>query len=195
LLDGPAADRQLYIPLHTVQEIRADGIYLDVDQIEAEERDRGRQPALSDEEPRETLSPDGAAPEWSDSPQDQTLELRGEELQTHKEVVQTGELGIRKEIIAEERTLEVPIQREEVVIERHPVEPRPAREEIGEGEVLRVPVWGEQVQVEKQPVVIEELHITKRVIEETEHVAATVRREEARLERAGEVAVSGDLAP
>ena len=146
----------------------------------------------------ENLRHDGTAlpvPGWSDAAQDQTVELRGEELQPHKERVQTGELGIYKEIVTEERALDVPIQREEVIIERHPVEPKPAREEITEGEVLRVPVWGEQVQVEKHAVVIEELHITKRVIEATEHVAATVQREEARLERAGDVAVSGDVAP
>ena len=195
LLEGSAADRQLYLPLHTIQEIRADGIYLDIDQVVAAERDYDRRPAVSDERPRKRISPASAAPGWSHALQDQTLELRGEELQAHKELVQTGELGIHKEIVTEERTLEVPIQREEVVIERHPVEPRPAREEISEGELLRIPVWGEQVEVEKQPVVIEELHITKRVIEETEHVAATVRREEARLERAGEVPVSGHAVP
>jgi uncharacterized protein (TIGR02271 family) len=188
-------DRQMYLPFTAVREVRPEGLYLDRAEVAA---GPWGEAALSSMGEAGNLRPgatDAAPPGWSPAPQDQTLELRGEELQAHTELVQTGELGIRKEIITEERTLEVPIRREEVVIERHPVEPKPAREEMSEGEVLRVPVWGEQVQVEKQPVVIEELHITKRVVEETEHVAATVRREEARLEPAGDVPVSGDAAP
>jgi len=123
------------------------------------------------------------------------LQLREEELRARTEAVQAGEVQLRKEIVAEERTLEVPVTREEVVIERRPVEGyRPADSDIGTDEEIRVPVMEEQVTVEKQPVVVEEIDVGKRVIEETERVSGTVRREEARIEHEGDVQVHGDPA-
>ena len=58
---------------------------------------------------------------------------------------------------------------------------------IGEGETIRVPVREEEVTVEKRPVVTEEISIGKRPVQETEQVSGTVRREEARIEREGNV--------
>jgi len=83
----------------------------------------------------------------------------------------------------------VPVTREEVVVERHPVEPRPANRPISERETIEVPVREERVEVEKQPVVYEEVEIGKRQVQETEQVSGTVRREEARIEREGDVDV------
>src|SRR5919112_5998359 len=50
----------------------------------------------------------------------QRLQLREEELRAEKERVEAGEVRVRKEVVSEERTLEVPVTREEVVIERRP---------------------------------------------------------------------------
>ena len=88
--------------------------------------------------------------------------------------------------------MEVPVTREEVYIERHPVEGREVSDRpIGEGETIRVPVREEEVTVEKRPVVREEIEIGKRQVEETQRVSGTVRREEARIEREGDVNVRG----
>ena len=123
---------------------------------------------------------------------EQTVQLREEELRANKETVQAGEVGVRKEVVAEEQTVDVPVRREEVVIERRPVEGRaPAQGEIGEGEEIRVPVMAERADVEKETVVTEEVSIGKRQVEETEQVTDTVRREEARLERSGDVDIRG----
>jgi uncharacterized protein (TIGR02271 family) len=118
----------------------------------------------------------------------QTLELREEELQARKETVETGKVRIGKEVVSEQRTLEVPVTREEVTIERHPVERRPAEGAIGEqDETIRVPVHEEQVSVEKRAVVTEEIGVGKRIVQETQEVSGTVRREEARIESEGDV--------
>ena len=126
-----------------------------------------------------------------------TVRLREEELQARKEPVQTGEARIGKEVVTEEKTMEVPVTREEVVVERRPVERKPSDRPIGEGEgeTVEVPVREERVEVEKEPVVYEEVEVGKRPVRETEQVSGTVRREEARVEREGDVDVRGDEGP
>jgi uncharacterized protein (TIGR02271 family) len=128
-----------------------------------------------------------AAEKTSSDQGTQRLELREEELRTEKEQVQAGEVRLRKDVVTEKRTVEVPVTREEVVIERHPVTGRtPADQEIGEDEEIRIPVMEEQVRVEKTPVVKEEVTLGKRRVQETQKVSETVRREEARIEETGD---------
>ena len=120
------------------------------------------------------------------------VQLREEELRPRKEQVQAGEVGIRKEVVEEEQAVDVPVRREEVVVERRPVEGRPpAQGEITEGEEIRVPVMQERATVDKEAVVKEEVSVGKREVEDTERVSDTVRREEARLERQGQVETRG----
>ena len=49
----------------------------------------------------------------------------------------------------------------------------------------------EQVRVEKVPVVKEEIFISKRQIQETRHIEETLKREEAHIERVGNVNIQG----
>ena len=120
------------------------------------------------------------------------LELREEELRVEKERIQAGEVRLRKEVVTEKRSIDVPVTREEVVIERRPVEGREARTgDIDEGEEIRIPVMEERVHVEKEPVVREEVTLGKRRVEDTERVSETVRREEARIESEGRTNVTG----
>ena len=122
------------------------------------------------------------------------VQLREEELRARKEPIQTGEARIGKEVVAEEKTIEVPRTREEVTVDRRPVDRRPSDRPVGEGadEAIEVPVREERVTVEKEPVVTEELGVRKRPVQETEEVSGTVRREEARIEGEGDVDVRGD---
>jgi uncharacterized protein (TIGR02271 family) len=111
------------------------------------------------------------------------VELREEELRTEKERVQAGEVRLRKEVVSEDRTIEVPVTREEVVIERRPAaRGQEADGDIDEGEEIRIPLMEEEVRVEKTPVVREEVTLKKRQVQDTERVSETVRREEARIE-------------
>jgi uncharacterized protein (TIGR02271 family) len=98
---------------------------------------------------------------------------------------------IKKDVVTEQRTVDVPVTREEVYVERHPVERRPSDRPIGQGETIEVPVREERVEVEKRPVVYEEVEVGKRQVQDTEHVSAEVRREEAHIEREGDVRVRG----
>src|SRR5512135_3441934 len=113
------------------------------------------------------------------------LQLREEELQAHKQLVETGEVRVRKEVVTEHRTIEVPVQREEVVIERQAPTGEPVEE-------IRIPVRAEQVTVEKRPVVKEEVTVGKRVVQDIEQVGGEVRKEVVRVEREGDVDIHGN---
>jgi uncharacterized protein (TIGR02271 family) len=112
------------------------------------------------------------------------IQLREEELQAHKQLVEAGEVRVRKEVVTEYKTIEVPVQREEIVIERQAPTGAPASaSDLRPGEEIRIPVREEQVTVEKRPVVKEEVTVGKRVVEDTEQVGGEMRKEEVRVER------------
>jgi uncharacterized protein (TIGR02271 family) len=118
------------------------------------------------------------------------LQLREEQLEVEKEQVQAGEVRLRKEVVTEQQNIEVPVTREEVVIERHAAGGERAEGTIDDGEEIRIPLMQEEVRVEKTPVVREEVTARKRQVQGTEQVSETVRREEARIESEGDAQVS-----
>ena len=118
------------------------------------------------------------------------IELREEELRASKERVKAGEVRVHKDVVTEKKSIDVPVTREEVVVERHPVSGRPVSGDIGKDEEIRIPVTEEKVRVDKTPVVKEEITVGKRQVHETEKVRDTVRREEARIEEKGDARVS-----
>ena len=85
--------------------------------------------------------------------------------------------------------MDVPVTREEVVIERRPASGQATASEIKPGEEVRIPVKEEQVHVTKTPGVKEEVSVGKRTVHDTEHVGGTVRKEELRVEKEGDVDV------
>ncbi len=125
-----------------------------------------------------------------DTTENQTMQLREEELHARKQPTQAGEVRVRKDVVTENKTLEVPVQREEVVIERHPASGRAASSsDLRPGEEIRIPVTEEQVHAEKEAVVKEEVKVGKRKVQDTEHVGGTVRKEQVHVEREGDVDV------
>jgi uncharacterized protein (TIGR02271 family) len=137
-----------------------------------------------------TATPSTVAASATTSEGVQRLELLKEVLRVNKQRVQTGEVTLRKEVIAETQTVEVPLMHEELVIEHRMVTgTEVATGEIGSGEEIRVQLSEERVTVEKLPVVSEEVIIGKRSVQQTEQVQETVRREELRTERQGDVII------
>ena len=111
---------------------------------------------------------------------DQKMDLKAEKLVAEKDVVEGGNVRLKKDVVTETQSMDVPVTHEEPVLERHPVEARPAEGEMGEGEV-NVPLREERVYADKQPYVKEEVSIGKRQVEETQRVSGEVSREEPRL--------------
>ncbi|MEM1502751.1 YsnF/AvaK domain-containing protein [Domibacillus sp. 8LH] len=119
--------------------------------------------------------------------EEEKLRLHEERLNVSKERVQTGEVQVEKEVVEEEQVIDVPVEREEVYVERRPVNDSDVsafgdRAFEEDTETIRVPVTEERVEVTKKPVVTEEIVVGKRKVEDTETVRDTVRREEARID-------------
>lgn len=121
---------------------------------------------------------------------EQRIQLRGERLRTFKERVQRGEVRLRKEVITENQSVQVPVTREEIVIERTPASgDARVSGDIGTDQEIRVPLSEERVRVEKQPVVNEEVRVGKRQVQRAEQVSDQVRHEELRVDKDGDVDV------
>ena len=110
------------------------------------------------------------------------IQLHEEELKPHKEFVETGQVRVRKEVVSEVRTIEVPVQREEMIIERR----TPTGEYISD---IRIPIREEQIKVEKHAVVKEEVNVSKRTVQETERVSGEVHKEVIHIEHEGDVKI------
>ena len=106
-----------------------------------------------------------------------------EELAIGKRQVQAGEVEVRKSVETEHVRENVPVMREEVTIERRPVDDRMAAADIGE-DAIRIPLTQEEVVVEKRPVVKEQIIVRKHAVTENQTVQADLKRER--------VDVSGD---
>lgn len=126
---------------------------------------------------------------------DRRIQLRGEILRTYKDRVQRGEVRLRKDVITEKKNVEVPLTREELVIERTPVSGQSATGEIGKDQEIRVPLSEERIRTEKQPVVTDEVRVGKRAVQRTENVSDDVRHEELRVDKDGDVDIDTQATP
>lgn len=81
------------------------------------------------------------------------LRLRKEELDIDKNKVQKGEVELGKEIIEEHKSVDVPVTREEVVIERKSLDNEASDSPITDEENIRIPVAEEKVDVGKHTVI------------------------------------------
>jgi uncharacterized protein (TIGR02271 family) len=117
--------------------------------------------------------------------------LASEELETAKRERKAGEVRVTKEVTTEEKQVSVPVTREEVYVERTPVEGSPP---AGQGAfqegTISVPVHEEEVEIRKRPVVREEVRVGKVRREGEQRAEAEVRHEEARIDREGDTSTS-----
>lgn len=124
---------------------------------------------------------------------EQTLRLHEEQLDVSKNKAKTGEVEVHKEVVEEQKTINVPVSHEEVVIERRAVNDNTTDEPVGTNESIRIPVSEEQVEVNKRNVVTGEVEVHKETVQNTEQVQDTVKREEARVTREGEPVINEDV--
>lgn len=109
-----------------------------------------------------------------------SVQLHEERLNVDKENVETGEASVDKRVVEEQEEFDVPVEREEVTIERRPVNEKVDEDFNAQGDdSVRVPLHEERVNVDKENVVSEEIVIKKNKVQDTEHVSEKVRREEA----------------
>jgi uncharacterized protein (TIGR02271 family) len=119
--------------------------------------------------------------------EDITVPLHKEELDVVKRDIQAGEVRVHKDVVEEEKVMQVPVRRERVRVERRDVTDRPAMSASFQEETVVVPLRAEEVEVRKRAVVDEEVIIHKDAIEEERHISETVRREEVDIRSDGDV--------
>ncbi len=117
------------------------------------------------------------------------IPLREEELTATVRSQDIGAVRIEKDVITEERTLDVPVTEERIRVE-HRIVDRPAVAGDAasfEETVVTVPLRSEVVDVETQARVAEEVVISKEEVQHTERVKGKVRREEVSVDEGGVV--------
>jgi uncharacterized protein (TIGR02271 family) len=115
-----------------------------------------------------------------------------EELTATVRPQEAGAVRIEKDVVSEQRTLDVPVTEERVRVERRVVD-RPvtaADAAAFEETVIEVPLRTETVDLQKQARVAEEVVISKEAEQRTEQVSGTVRREEVFVDEDAEVDAS-----
>ena len=142
-------------------------------------------------EGREDRTPDGpvvsAADERGGLDGDPRVQRSEEELRAGVREREAGRVSARKSVRTEHEVVRVPKRREEVSVERVPVEGE-AREaswateaDIGEDEVV-VQVFEEEVVITKRVVLKEEVWLRKRVTWDEEIVEVDLRKEEVEID-------------
>jgi uncharacterized protein (TIGR02271 family) len=108
-----------------------------------------------------------------------------EEVTVDKQVVETGIVRISKRISEHEELVDVPLYREEVSVERVPVNLfvealPPVRHE---GDTMIIPVVEEQIVIQKKLLLVEELRVRKEVVEHHQPQKVNVLKEEVDIQR------------
>ncbi|MEH7110252.1 YsnF/AvaK domain-containing protein [Bacillus sp. JJ1764] len=116
-----------------------------------------------------------------------TLKLHKEELDITKNNIDAGEVVLSKDVVEEQKTVDVPVMHEEVVIKRTPINNERSDGSISSEETIHIPVTQEQVEVNKYTVTTEEISASKRQVQENQQVQETLKHEEAHVNTTGSV--------
>jgi uncharacterized protein (TIGR02271 family) len=121
---------------------------------------------------------------------DQTIRLYAERLVANKQRRKAGEVAIGKRVETETATVEIPLEKERVVIER--ISPTdvgtvvtPDATAFREGEVARMEIYEETPEIHKEAVLREEVTVRKVVDRDTVEAQDTVRHEELDIDAQG----------
>lgn len=106
-----------------------------------------------------------------------TIKLHEEQLNVHKERQNKGEVEISKHVVEDTKTIEVPVQREELHITRRTNTDAVADDHAFEEKTYKVPLSEEKVVVDKEVVVTGEVDVNKTIETDTEEVTDSVRKE------------------
>ena len=105
-----------------------------------------------------------------------------EQLNVNKERVATGEARLRKYVVTDTESVEVPVEREEVRVERTPINADDAKNYngaiSGDSEEASVTLHEERVNVNKETVPVEKINLKKDTVRDTETHTEELRKEQ-----------------
>jgi uncharacterized protein (TIGR02271 family) len=116
--------------------------------------------------------------------QDIRVPVMEEELSVGKREEEIGRVHLHKDVVEEQQTVTEPVTREEVHVERVPVQGQYT--DVGPDAFVEkdidVPVVGEELVVGKRAVVSEEVRLRKEAVTEQQQISDTVRKERVTVE-------------
>ena len=180
----------IYVPMSAVAGVDDDGIRLAITKDQLENEDWSAAPAAGTQDSYATddayRSEAATATDegYANTGEGDRLERREERLTVDKTTEQAGSVHVGKHVEEDRQAVDVPVEREEVTLERHAVD-RAATGDVRSDDAIDVPVYEERVDVDKEARVVEELEVGKRTVADTEHVEDTVRREEFDIDQSG----------
>lgn len=114
---------------------------------------------------------------------------REEHLKVGKEDHVAGQARLRKRVVTEREQVDVPVEREELVVEREPVDPNSPQARTGTGSLddaeeidETITLHEERPVVDKETVASEKVNVGKRKVVDTETVGDEVRKEKIDVE-------------
>jgi uncharacterized protein (TIGR02271 family) len=124
----------------------------------------------------------------------QNLRLYEERLIANKQRQKVGEVAVGKRVVTEQAQVEVPLEKERVVIERTtPADAgravAPGEAVFDQGEVARMEVYEEVPDIQKEAFLREQVTVRKEVNQDVAHVQDEVRREELDMNTQGQPVV------
>jgi uncharacterized protein (TIGR02271 family) len=190
--------KDVYVPLNVIQSNNADGIYLSMYKDDLANQNWDNPPiGGSDVVGTANMNAvDTTATNYTQTAQanvtdteDIRVPVMEEELVVGKQEQEIGRVHLHKDVVAEQETITEPVTREQVYVERVPVQGNAT--DVGVDAFtekdIDVPVMGEELVAGKRAVVTEEVRLHKQDITEQEQVTDTVRKERVIVEGADDV--------
>jgi uncharacterized protein (TIGR02271 family) len=166
----------VYVPMSAIASIGDERVYLTYTKDQVENQ-KWSSPPAREARAHKTDRRMGDRDRAATGTERDTIERREERLTVGKETEKAGEIHVGKHVEEERQSVDVPVTREEVHLERRAVD-RPATGEAFTDDSIDVPVYEERVETGKEARVVEELEVQKTDRTDTAHVEDTVRREE-----------------
>jgi uncharacterized protein (TIGR02271 family) len=108
-----------------------------------------------------------------------------EQIEVNKQVIEKGKVTVSKKVLEEDEKVDITVAREEVQVHKVPVNEyvESVPEIRSEGNTTIIPVIKEVAVVVKKLLLVEEIHVTKTVVETQEEKTVPLRKEEVKIER------------
>lgn len=119
-----------------------------------------------------------------------TLELHKEEFEVSKKIIETANVNVYKKTYTIEKQILVPVTHEDLIIEKKILNPESTTD--AKVETMRIPLSEERIEVTKHPIILEDVEIYKKKIEEHIQFNETLKEEKLHIDTVGDIRVMID---
>lgn len=114
------------------------------------------------------------------------LQLREEQLDIARKRIKKAGVTVHREILREVKHIDVPVTREDIVIEKTVPDNKASGGNDESIETIRIPVIEERIEVIRHPEIREKVSVYSQEIHETQHVEETLKKEKLQVKTTGE---------